>query len=180
MYFNTLDDALQCLSIQPNLKLLLIAHCKGSYESFTQNGRVLYCIGQGRKRTPGHPSGHQNLSNQILLKKSETQRLYPAFRIFPNCVEYMGEYRLVSYRRTMSFEGFLYFEYKLLRDNLYNLIKIPSDHWAFEMPVAVELAPKYFVDVDSVYTKPVPELEVKLAPVVSTGFCWFPTCSSIN
>ena len=166
MYFKTFDEALYLLSIPDTLKCLKIVHDKGSYESFTQNGRILYCVGQGRKKSPGHPSGHQAMSKQILLNGN--QRLYPAFRILSNCVEYMGNYRLVSYKKAISFEGFLYFEYKLFRENMYSVIN-----------TALEVMPKYLVDVDvdvDVDVPKVPELEVKLAPIVSTGFCWFPSC----
>ena len=163
MYFRTFDEALNCLAIA-NLKCLTIAHCKGSYESFTQNGRVLHCIGQGRKRSPGHPSGHQNLAKQILL--TGNQRLYPVFHIYKTYVEYMGNYRLISYKRTMSFEGFLYFEYKFFRENVYqSIVPIYSIVKPMSRPLAEPLA------------EPVPVLEVKLAPIVSTGFRWFPSCS---
>lgn len=158
MLFNTFDEALYCLAIPDDLKCLTIAHCKGSYEAFTQNGRVLYCIGQGRKRSPGHPGGHQILENQVLLTVSG-QRLYPAFHIFSNYIVYMGNYRLLSFKKTMSFEGFMYYEYKLFRENKYMITHLPIPE-----PVAMPMA------------KPV--LEVKLAPVVSTGFSWFPSCTS--
>jgi hypothetical protein len=118
MFFRSFDTALYYLGIPSTLPCLLIYEAKYSYEHFTHNGKILYCIGQGPKSSHGHPSGNQSILKQIFLNLRVNQDLYPAFRVFSNCVEYMGNYRLVSFKKVMSFEGFVYFEYKLFRFNM--------------------------------------------------------------
>ena len=118
MFFRSFEIALYYLGIPSTLPCLLIYEAKYSYEHFTHNGKILYCIGQGPKSSHGHPSGNQSISKQIFLNGTANQYLYPAFRVFSNCVEYMGNYRLVSFKKVMSFEGFVYFEYRLFRFNI--------------------------------------------------------------
>ena len=118
MFFNSVYDGLYYLNINDTVRYLTVFHSKESYEYFTQNGRILYSVGQGYKRTSGHPSGHQYFLKQILLN-SKYQSDYPVFRIFSDAVEYMGNYRLLSYKKKMSFEGFMYYEYKLFINSVY-------------------------------------------------------------
>lgn len=121
MFFRTFDSAIYYLDIPHSMLCLTIYEAKYSYEYFTHNGKTLYCIGQGPKRSHGHPSGNQSISQQIFLNGTANQYLYPVFRIFSNCVEYMGNYRLVSFKKAVSFEGFAYFDYKLFRFNVYRM-----------------------------------------------------------
>ena len=117
MFYNNIYDALYYLDIKDNIRYLTVTHSKDSYEYFTQNDRILYTVGQGRKRSSGHPSGHQHYSQQVLINTTY-QDEYPVFRIFSDAVQYMGNYRLISYRKTNSFEGFMYFEYKFFRQRI--------------------------------------------------------------
>jgi hypothetical protein len=117
MFYNNIYDALYYLDIKDNIRYLTVTNSKDSYEYFTQNDHILYTVGQGRKRSSGHPSGHQHYSQQVLLNGKD-QDEYPVFLIFSDAVQYMGNYRLISYRKTISFEGFMYFEYKLFRRSI--------------------------------------------------------------
>ena len=121
MFFELLDDAMYYLNIADNTTCLAIHQCAESYERFTQGGRILFCIGQGYKRSYGHPSGNQHLGQQKLLTGNHRQQQYPVFKIFSNCVEYMGNYTLITYKKAISFEGFVYFEYKLVRVSMCKL-----------------------------------------------------------
>lgn len=116
MFFSSIDYALYYLNIKDNIKYLSVYHSKDSYEYFTQGGNILYSVGQGYQRSPGHPSGNQLYSKQILLNTNQTQ--YPVFRIFSDAVEYMGNYRLISYNKAITFSGFQYFKYKLYRQSI--------------------------------------------------------------
>ena len=78
MFFNSVYDGLYYLNINDTVRYLTVFHSKESYEYFTQNGRILYSVGQGYKRTSGHPSGHQYFLKQILLN-SKYQSDYPVF-----------------------------------------------------------------------------------------------------
>ena len=113
MFYTGIDAALFHLGFQ-DAKYIGVPSSKESYEHFDQGGRVLYCIGQGPMRSPGHPSGNQSYLNQMLLRGE--QHVYPVFKVYSNCVEYMGNYRILSFTKTMSFEGFMYFRYKLFRE----------------------------------------------------------------
>lgn len=118
MFFNTLDDAVSHLRPADILypkSYITVNNSKDSYEYFTQNGRVFYSIGQGYQRSPGHPSANQDLSKQLLIYTIDQQRIFPVFRIFSNCVEYMGNYKYISYKKRVSFAGFQYFEYRFFR-----------------------------------------------------------------
>ena len=116
MFFTGVETALFNLGFGTSTKYIKVPSSKESYEHFEQAGRRLICIGQGHMRSPGHPSGHQYYLNQMLLRGD--QDLYPVFQIYSNCVQYMGNYRVISYKKTMSFEGFMYFEYILFRESL--------------------------------------------------------------
>ena len=116
MFFKNFTNAIYCLDFPVGTTCLEIAQCDGSYEYFSQNNRVLHCIGQGPRRSPGHPSGNQRESRQCFLHgPSSLQAIYPVFRIFANCIEYVGNYRLLSWKKKISFEGFIYFEFTLSR-----------------------------------------------------------------
>ena len=164
MFFNTFDQALETLSIPNGQWCITIGHSKDSYESFSHAGNVLHCIGQGRKRSPGHPSGHQTLEAQMLLKSF--QHLYPTFRIYSNHIEYMGAYRLISYSKKMSYQGFMYYEYKLFREKKFILQPKSKSKVTFE-----EAPPKMGTGTVSD-----PVSDIKVAHVVATEVSCFPSC----
>jgi hypothetical protein len=184
MFFKTFESALYCLNFPNNTRYIYIVQCKGSYEYFERNDSVLVCIGQGPKSSPGHPSGNQYDSNQLLLGGS-LQHLYPVFRIFSDSVEYVGNYRLLNWRKTISFEGFAYYEYKFTRVNYSRIARQPADTVQVEVTNTVEKADENpIVNTDTVIdehlikavdeAKPLP-VPVPVAEYKTYQF--FPSCS---
>ena len=134
MFFKSFENAMYSLNFPNNTSCIYIVNCKGSYEYFERNDSILVCIGQGPKRSPGHPSGNQYDSNQLLLHgPSSLQVLYPVFRIFLESVEYVGNYRLLNWRKTISFEGFAYYEYKFTRVNYTRAVRLPLEDTIVEV-----------------------------------------------
>lgn len=166
MFFELLDDAIYYLSIAENTTCIAIHQCADSYERFTQGGRMLICIGQGYKKSYGHPSGNQHFGQQKLLTGKYRQHQYPVFKIFSNYVEYMGNYKLVSYKKTISFEGFVYFEYKLLRASICKVL-----------PYTVK---ENICDITSDPVLPEreiqPEVQPEVEPVAIQSY-WLPSCT---
>lgn len=120
MFFSDVNDALLRLGIAHNTTCIVVRPSKDSYEYFTQGTRVLVCVGQGRKKSPGHPIGHQHISQQVII--SSNQQVFPVFIAYDNFVEYMGNYRLLAYKKAISNEGFVYFEYRLSRKSIFNVV----------------------------------------------------------
>lgn len=169
MFFKTFDQALETLSIPNGQWCITIGHSKDSYESFSHGGNVLLCIGQGLKRSPGHPSGHQSLETQMLLKSS--QHLYPTFRIYSNYVEYMGTYRLISYSKKMSFQGFMYYEYKLFREKKFILQGKSKSKVSFDLQKT-----PHKTEAETVTDPVVTVNQVKLVSVVGPEVTCLPSC----
>jgi len=97
---------------------LLIRDHKDSLESIQYNGKFVILVGKGMLKSPGHPSGNQQFYNQIAIFKHAS--VYPyLFDIFhrkiDNTTHYLGKYTLHDYKIKESFEGFRYYEFKMLR-----------------------------------------------------------------
>lgn len=97
---------------------IVIKDHKDSLESIQMDGRVVYIIGPGVLKSPGHPAGNQQIYRQLIIFNIASTRPF-LFKIYNkdlnNHTEYLGEYRLIDYKIKISFEGFRYYEYKLLR-----------------------------------------------------------------
>lgn len=91
---------------------ITIVESPDSLERFTQGGNVLYKLGVGRFRSPGHPAGNQQLHSQMPFFRAASTQL--RFNVYRNTV-YMGQYALVDYCKKVSFEGFTYFLFTLHR-----------------------------------------------------------------
>jgi len=95
---------------------IIINHHPASIERFTQGGRVLTKIGVGRMKSPGHPGGNQQLHTQLPFFRSVSkQRVFPVFWVKNSKTMYMGDYKLSSYGKRQSFEGFTYFSFTMHR-----------------------------------------------------------------
>ena len=150
---------------------------KGSYEYFERNDSILVCIGQGPKSSPGHPSGNQYDSNQLLLHgPSSLQHLYPVFRIFSDSVEYVGNYRLLNWRKRVSFEGFAYYEYKFTRVTYTRIAHLPPDEIIVEVTNTVEKVTD--LSTTSIDSHVKATFEAKAVEEVTPKTYWFPSCSS--
>jgi len=99
------------------MQLLVIDH-SDSLESIERDGQIVKVVGKGLMKSPGHPAGNQQYSSQLefLKKLTENPGMISVFnRDQDNHTEYLGKYRLLSWRIRESWAGFRYFEYKLFR-----------------------------------------------------------------
>jgi len=181
MFFKTFESAIYSLNFPKNTSCIYIVNCKGSYEYFERNDSVLVCIGQGPKSSPGHPSGNQYDSNQILLH-GNLQDLYPVFRIFSDSVEYVGNYRLLNWRKRQSFEGFAYYEYKFTRSTYTRISRLaPHDIQVEVINTVKKVDENPIVDggtvIDTHLIKPVP-LPLPVPVAEYKRYQFFPSCSS--
>lgn len=97
--------------------LLVIDH-KDSLEKIERDGKIVKVLGKGIMKSPGHPAGNQQNYNQIpfLLHASIKPHLFPIYnKDYANRIEYLGQYKLLSFKIRMSFEGFRYYEYTMMR-----------------------------------------------------------------
>jgi len=82
----------------------------------------------------------------------------------------MGTYRLISYSKKMSFQGFMYYEYKLFREKKALLQNTSNSKVKFDtkeeviQTVADPVADTVIVN------------EVRLAPLVSSEVTCLPSC----
>lgn len=97
--------------------LLVIDH-QDSLEKIEREGQIVKVLGKGVMKSPGHPAGNQQYYRQMEFLSAATKKpyLFPIYNkdIFGR-IEYLGQYKLLSYRIRMSFEGFRYFEYTMMR-----------------------------------------------------------------
>ena len=97
---------------------VLIKYHKDSLESIERDGKIVYMIGPGVLKSPGHPAGNQQHYRQAKLFRvaSTNSRYFNIFNTdYNGCTEYLGEYSILDYKIKISFEGFRYYEYKMVR-----------------------------------------------------------------
>ena len=88
-----------------------------SLERILQDGNKVILIGAGLLKYAGHPKGNQQYYNQApFLKLNLKQTYIPLYlRYYQNKLLYLGDYLLQSVRKRVSFEGFSYFEFTMIR-----------------------------------------------------------------
>lgn len=99
-----------------------------SLESIERDGQIVRVVGKGVMRSPGHPGGNQQFSSQIpILRAAYVQpRLFEIFNTDINDrTEYLGRYKLLEHTIKLSFAGFRYYEYKMMRVKPF----IPSNNY---------------------------------------------------
>ena len=97
--------------------LLVIDH-PGSLESIEREGQIVKVLGKGIMKSPGHPAGNQQYCSQIpfLSYASIKPYLFPIYnRDYANRIEYLGKYKLLHFKIRISFEGFRYYEFTMVR-----------------------------------------------------------------
>ena len=109
---------------------ILIQDHKDSLESIERDGKIIYMVGPGVLKSPGHPAGNQQHTRQAkLFRVASTKPYY--FKIFNTdyngYTEYMGEYSILDYKIKISFEGFRYYEYKMVRVKSFNPSNVDSN-----------------------------------------------------
>lgn len=97
---------------------ILIRDHKDSLESIERDGHIVYMVGPGVLKSPGHPGGNQQFHRQMNIFRVASTKPY-LFRIFNKDLEghteYLGEYKILDFKLKMSFAGFRYYEYKMAR-----------------------------------------------------------------
>ena len=93
-----------------------------SYNRYTNGGRTIYYVGEGRRKSPGHPAGNQMQHRQEAFSKSwALQTSIPVLhKRSDNTVTLLGYYRVASMCKRLGNEGFTYFVFEL-RQELYDL-----------------------------------------------------------
>uniref|UniRef100_A0A6C0ANA6 Uncharacterized protein n=1 Tax=viral metagenome TaxID=1070528 RepID=A0A6C0ANA6_9ZZZZ len=99
---------------------ILIKDHKDSLESIQRDGQIVYIIGPGVLKSPGHPGGNQQFDRQLKIFRVACKEPY-LFKIYNKDLEghteYLGEYKVLGYKIKLSFAGFRYYEYKMVRIN---------------------------------------------------------------
>ena len=86
-----------------------------SLEKIERNGQIVKIIGKGLMKSPGHPAGHQIDYRQADIFNTSCKPPY-MFTIY-NDQKFLGRYSMLSYKIKLSFEGFRYYEFTLLRSS---------------------------------------------------------------
>jgi hypothetical protein len=114
MYYATYEDAVRAHNTKIDLHII---ENNASYVKIGNNGNIIKYPGFGIMKTPGHPSANQmHERQQEFIHKYAEQGFITVFYSEPNeVVKFLGNYRLISLKKTLSFEGFQYYEYTFHR-----------------------------------------------------------------
>jgi hypothetical protein len=97
--------------------LLVIDH-PDSLEKIERDGQIVNIIGKGIMKSPGHPAGNQQYHRQIPFLEHSSKKPY-LFKVYNKDtlgrIEYLGEYRILRFKIKMSFEGFRYYSFTMVR-----------------------------------------------------------------
>ena len=121
MYYSTYEQAVAAhYTDTTKVDIHMIDH-PNSYNRILYNDRIVEYVGFGKMKSPGHPSAHQLIEKQDeFIDVYKLQESVPIFRtLSPGVIKFMGNYKLKSLRKKLSFEGFQYYEYTFVRI-LYN------------------------------------------------------------
>lgn len=97
--------------------LLVIDH-PDSLEKIEREGQIVKVLGKGIMKSPGHPSGNQQYYKQIdfFRPASIKSHLFPVYnKDTLGRIEYLGQYKLLRFKIKISFEGFRYYEFTMMR-----------------------------------------------------------------
>jgi hypothetical protein len=113
----SLYELLLANTIDPGLTCYVVEESPGSLERFANGDNVFYKLGDGKMLRPGHPSGNQMYNRMLsIIKKTIEQHLFPVFvKRMDGSYIYKGKYMYDSFRKKISYEGFAYFEIRMLR-----------------------------------------------------------------
>jgi hypothetical protein len=99
------------------MNLFVIDH-KDSLEKIERGGQIVKIIGKGIIKSPGYPAGNQQYHTQLpfLIESTKEPYLFPVFNKKQNGnISYLGKYKILNYQIKISFNGFRYFEYTMMR-----------------------------------------------------------------
>ena len=97
---------------------IVIKEHRDSLERIEFNGQFVYVVGKGLMKSPGHPAGNQmfHRQNEYLRVGSTPPYLFSVFyQDIQGDVKHLGEYTIHTIYKRNSFEGFSYYEFKLIR-----------------------------------------------------------------
>jgi hypothetical protein len=97
---------------------IVIKQHRDSLERIEFNGQFVYVVGKGLMKSPGHPAGNQlfHRQNEYLRVGSTPPYLFSVFyQDIQGDVKHLGEYTIHTICKRNSFEGFSYYEFKLIR-----------------------------------------------------------------
>ena len=97
---------------------IVIKEHRDSLERIEFNGKFVYVVGKGLMKSPGHPAGNQlfHRQNEYLRVGSTPPYLFSVFyQDIQGDVKHLGEYIIHTIYKRNSFEGFSYYEFKLIR-----------------------------------------------------------------
>ena len=130
MLFKSYQDAHQRLNLSGSYQLEINGSNKDgisslkltdhidSYNRYTHAGRIIYYVGEGRTKSPGHPAGNQMENKQEPFRRSwGLQNRFPLLhKRYDGSVILLGYYRVSDMRKRMGHEGFTYFEFELRQE----------------------------------------------------------------
>jgi hypothetical protein len=112
-----LCELMMANNIEPGTTSYVVEESADSLERFDFGDNVFYKLGEGKMLRPGHPSGNQMYNRMLpIIKNFIKQRLFPVFvKRSDGTYIYKGKYAYDRFRKKVSFEGFSYFEIRMLR-----------------------------------------------------------------
>jgi len=105
--FNNFEEAILFYDLKPGDSYIKFTN----YKSFIKNNIIIY-NGIGPKFSSGQPKGNQIWEKQKILF---TRNIKVFFEIFDKKIIYVGKYEHKEFRKKMAFNGFVYFEFKLIK-----------------------------------------------------------------
>lgn len=105
--FNNFEEAILFYDLKPGDSFIKFSN----YKNFMKNNIIIY-NGIGAKFSSGQPKGNQIWEKQkILLNRN----IKVFFEIYDKKIIYVGKYEHLDIRKKMAFNGFMYFEFKLIK-----------------------------------------------------------------
>ena len=117
VFFKSYDEAMEALKLPEDIFIVNISTDSDSLDRVRSDLRVVYKVGLGGMKTPGHPSGNQMYYRQapILDSLKKYASLPVIIKYSDGCIQYLGMFKYKCLRIKTSFEGFKYYEFELHR-----------------------------------------------------------------
>jgi len=116
-FFKSDAEAMETLKLPEDIFIVNISTDLDSLDRVRSDLRVVYKVGLGGMKTPGHPSGNQMYYRQapILDSLKKYASLPVLVRYSDGFIQYLGMFKYKCLRIKTSFEGFKYYEFELHR-----------------------------------------------------------------
>lgn len=115
--YNTFEEAVDCLNVPSDTFIVKLVASSESLDRVREDLRVVYKVGIGLMKSPGHPSGNQLYHRQFpIIASLQKYKSLPVLRVWPDgTTEYFGRYKYEELYPRLTPEGFKYYEFKLQR-----------------------------------------------------------------